>query len=233
MENATYRLTAEEVQQIQYTFINKVYSWMALALGITGGVAFLTVNSQTVLDLVFSNPLVFYGLLLAELGIVVYLISRIQTMEAQTAVGWFLLYSGLNGLTLSVLLLMYTPASIASTFMVTAITFGSMSLYGYTTKRDLTTIGNLAFMALIGIIIASIVNIFFFSETLYWLISYVGVLVFVALTAWDTQKLKKMSLELADNQEVKQRAAIVGALMLYLDFINMFIFLLRILGNRR
>jgi hypothetical protein len=165
-------------------------------------------------------------------GIVVYLSAAIQRMTAQSALGWFLFYSALNGITLSLLFMIYTAASVTSAFMVTALTFAGMAMYGYTTKRDLTTVGSLAFMGLIGIIIASVINIFFFSETLYWIISYVGVLIFVGLTAYDTQKLKEMSLQLDQNEEIQQKAAIMGALRLYLDFINLFIMLLRIMGRR-
>ena len=206
--------------------------WMGSALGLTALMAFLTINSQSMMNLVFSSPFVFYGLLIAEVGVVIYLSSAINRMTAQSALGWFFFYSALNGLTLSALFVIYTSASITSTFLVTSLTFAGMGMYGYTTKRDLTSIGSLAFMGLIGIIIASIINIFFFSETLYWIISIVGVFVFVGLTAWDTQKLKNMSLQLDDNEEVQQKAAIMGALMLYLDFINLFIMLLRIMGRR-
>jgi FtsH-binding integral membrane protein len=154
-------------------------------------------------------------------------------MNASMAIGLFLLYSALNGLTMSIIFLIYTSASIASTFFITAGTFGVMSAYGYFTKKDLTSIGNIAFMGLIGIIIASIVNIFLQSSMLYWLVTYAGVLVFVGLTAYDTQKIKKMSLEMDIESEEGSKGAIMGALALYLDFINMFIFLLRIFGQRK
>jgi FtsH-binding integral membrane protein len=149
------------------------------------------------------------------------------------AIGLFLLYSALNGLTLSILLLVYTASSVASTFFITAGTFGLMSAYGYFTKKDLTSWGNLLFMALVGLIIASIVNIFWSNPTMYWIISYAGVLIFVGLTAYDTQKIKNMSLELDAESEAGRKGAIMGALALYLDFINLFIILLRILGDRR
>ena len=233
MENPTYHLTAEETQQIQYTFMNKVYSWMSFALAITGLVAYLTFTSPILSSLILGNPIMMYGVIFAEVGIVIYLSSRIQRMEIQTALGWFLLYSGLNGLTLSALFFVYTLTSIASTFFITAATFATMSLYGYTTKRDLTKLGSFLIMGLIGVFIATVVNWFLANEMLFWIISYAGVLVFIGLTAWDTQKLKKMSVELADKPELKQRAALMGALTLYLDFINLFIFLLSILGNRK
>ena len=224
--------SADEVASIQQAFITKTFMWMGVALALTGLISWLTINSETLIELVFSSRLVFFGILIAEVGIVIYLSSAIQRMSAQSALGWFLFYSALNGITLSLLFMIYTAASVTSAFMVTALTFAGMAMYGYTTKRDLTTIGSLAFMGLIGIIIASVINIFFFSETLYWIISYVGVLIFVGLTAYDTQKLKEMSLQLDQNEEIQQKAAIMGALRLYLDFINLFIMLLRIMGRR-
>ena len=228
----TQHLTAEQVKSIQASFINKVYGWMALALAITGFVALRGVDSGFV-ETIAQNQILFFGVILAELGLVVWLSGRINSMNASMAIGLFLLYSALNGLTFSILFLVYTSASIASTFFITAGTFGVTSAYGYFTKKDLSSIGNIAFMGLIGIIIATIVNIFVHSEMLYWGITYIGVLVFVGLTAYDTQKMKKMSLELDVESEEGSKGAIMGALALYLDFINMFIFLLRIFGNRR
>ena len=153
-------------------------------------------------------------------------------MTAETAGIVFLLYSVLNGLTLSMVFLIYTSSSIASTFLVTAATFGVMSAYGYMTKKDLTSIGNLAFMALIGLIIGSVVNIFLQSEIMYWVITYAGVLIFVALTAYDTQKIKRMA-AYDDTQEVSKKKSIMGALTLYLDFVNLFLYLLRFMGDRK
>ncbi len=228
----TQALTAEQVKSIQTTFINKVYGWMALALAITGFVALRTADSGLI-DVIAGNQLIFFGIIIAELGLVVWLSSAIDGMNASKAIGLFLLYSALNGLTFSILFLIYTAGSIASTFFITAGTFGIMSAYGYFTKTDLTSIGNIAFMGLIGIIIASVVNIFWHNETLYWGITYIGVLVFVGLTAYDTQKIKKMSLEVDVNSEEGSKGAIMGALALYLDFINLFIMLLRIFGNRK
>jgi FtsH-binding integral membrane protein len=154
-------------------------------------------------------------------------------MSSNMAIGLFLLYSVLNGMTLSVLLIAYTGASVASTFFITAGMFGAMSVYGYTTKQDLSSWGNLLFMALIGLILASVVNIYLQSSGLYWLINYIGVLVFVGLTAYDTQKIKQIAAQVIVESEEGRKVAILGALTLYLDFINMFIFMLRILGNRR
>jgi FtsH-binding integral membrane protein len=228
----TQHLTAEQVKSIQVGFINKVYGWMALALAITGFVALRTANSGLI-DVIAGNQILFFGIIIAELGLVVWLSSRIESMNATKAISLFLLYSALNGLTFSILFLIYTAGSIASTFFITAGTFGVMSAYGYFTKTDLTSIGNIAFMGLIGIIIASVVNIFWHNETLYWGITYIGVLVFVGLTAYDTQKIKKMSLEMDINSEEGSKGAIMGALALYLDFINLFIMLLRIFGDRK
>ncbi|MEQ9266598.1 MAG: Bax inhibitor-1/YccA family protein [Balneolaceae bacterium] len=226
-------LTAEQTSTIQINFINKVYSWMALALTITGFIAFRTASSDALLNFIFGTPYMFMGLIIAELGIVFWMVSAINRMTSNLAISLFLLYSALNGLTLSVLLIAYTGASVASTFFITAGTFGAMSAYGYFTKKDLTSWGNLLFMALIGLIIASVVNIFLNNPMMYWIITYAGVLIFVGLTAYDTQKIKRMSLELNIESEEGRKGAIMGALALYLDFINLFIFLLRIFGQRK
>lgn len=227
------QLTEQQVQTIQASFINKVYAWMCLALTVTGFIAFRTAQSEALLNLIFSNGVVLIGLIIVELGIVFWMSRNIEKISSNTAIGLFMLYSALNGLTLSVILLAYTASSVASTFFITAGTFGLMSAYGYFTKKDLTSWGNLLFMALIGLIIASVVNIFWANPTMYWIISYVGVLIFVGLTAYDTQKIKNMSLELDSNSEEGRKGAIMGALALYLDFINLFIMLLRIFGDRR
>ena len=226
----TQQLTAEQAKTIQATFINKVYTWMTLALTLTGFVALRTVSSPGFLNVVINNIFI---LIIVELGIVFWMVSAMKRISSHLAIGLFLLYSALNGLTLSVILIAYTGASVASTFFITAGTFGAMSAYGYFTKKDLTSWRNLLFMGLIGIIIASVVNIFLSSSTLYWLVTYAGVLIFVGLTAYDTQKIKRMSLEVDAESEEGRKGAIMGALALYLDFINMFIFLLRIFGQRR
>lgn len=227
------QLTAQQVQTIQATFINKVYAWMCLALTVTGFIAYRTAQSEALLGLVFGNSIILIGLIIFELGIVFWMSKNIVTISSNMAIGLFMLYSALNGLTLSILLLVYTASSIASTFFITAGTFGAMSIYGYFTKKDLTSWGNLLFMALIGLIIASVINIFLASSTMYWIITYAGVLIFVGLTAYDTQKIKNMSLQLDAESEEGRKGAIMGALALYLDFINLFIMLLRIFGDRR
>ena len=229
---AQAHLTSDQVQSIQASFINKVYSWMALALTITGFVAWRTASSESLMATIFQTNLIWF-LFVAEIGIVVWLSAAINRLSSNMAIGLFMLYSALNGLTLSIILYAYTAASVASTFFITAGTFGAMSIYGYFTKKDLTKYGNLLFMALIGFIIASVVNIFMRSETIYWLLTYAGVLIFVGLTAYDTQKIKQMSLQLDAESEAGRKGAIMGALALYLDFINLFILLLRIFGNRK
>jgi len=227
------RTYIESIPTVEADFMQKVYLWMTFALTLTGFVAYRTTQSEFLLELIFSSSFGFIGLILAELALVFWISSGIQRMSSNMAIGLFLLYSILNGMTLSVLLIAYTGASVASTFFITAGMFGAMSVYGYTTKQDLSSWGNLLFMALIGLILASVVNIFLQSSGLYWLISYIGVLVFVGLTAYDTQKIKQLAAQVIVESEEGRKVAILGALTLYLDFINMFIFMLRILGNRR
>jgi len=222
-----------DVNQGISVYITKVYNWMAVALLLTGTVAYFTAGSEQLFELIVGNKILFFGLIIGELLLVVYLSARIHKLSSYNATLLFLLYSALNGLTLSVVFMAYTMPSITSTFIITAGTFGAMSVYGYFTKSDLTKIGNLAFMALIGIIIASVVNLFMKSEMMYWIITYLGVAIFVALIAYDTQKLKRLAMEGFENEEHMEKGAILGALTLYLDFINLFLFLLRIFGNRK
>ena len=174
-------------------FIRGVYNWMGIGLATTAVVALMTASSPSLLRMIYGNSIVFFGLIIGELALVLALSAGISRMRAATATLMFFVYSALNGLTLSVILLAYTKASIASTFFITAGTFGAMSLYGYTTKKDLTSWGSFLFMGLIGIILASVVNIFFHSGAIYWLVTVVGVIVFVGLTAYDTQKIKEMA----------------------------------------
>ncbi len=232
MENH-YVLDAEQVQREQISFINRVYAWMGGALLLTALVAMVTASSPALLQLIFGSKFLFYGLLFGELGLVWYLSSSIQRMSASAATAWFLGYAFLNGLTLSFIFLLYTAASLAGTFFVTAATFGAMSLYGYYTKKDLTTWGNLLLMALIGLILASVVNWFFNNETLYWITTYVGIIIFVGLVAYDTQKIKNMNIIGNEGTEEDHKEAIMGALALYLDFINLFLYMLRLLGRRK
>jgi FtsH-binding integral membrane protein len=225
--------TNEQTQTVQAAFMSKVYTWMSGGLAITGLIAMWVASTPELVNSIVSNQILFFGLIIGEIFLVGYLISVIKKISVQTAGIIFTGYAALNGLTLSVVFLIYTSQSIATTFFVTAGTFAIMSIYGYYTKKDLTSWGNLLFMALIGIIIASVVNFFMQSEMMYWLITYAGVFIFVGLTAYDTQKIKRMSTTTEIGSEEESKNAIVGALMLYLDFINLFLLLLRILGDRK
>lgn len=212
-------------------YMAKVYGWMFLGLSITAIIAFLTASSQAAVELLYGNRMVFFGLFIAQIFLVGFLVMRIQKMSAATATAIFLGYSVLTGITFSALILAYTAGSLVTVFAITAGTFGIMSAVGYFTKQDLTSFGKLMFMGLIGIILASIVNFFLKSSALYWIISYVGVAVFVGLIAYDTQKIKAYAL--LDSEEDRKKGAILGALALYLDFVNLFIMLLRLFGSRR
>lgn len=213
--------------------IRKVYTWMAMALAITGVTAYGVSVSPNLLSLIFGSKLVFFGLIVAELAVVMLLSARLHRLSLTTATLMFVGYSVLNGVTLASIFLVYTMSSIATTFFICAATFAVMSAYGAFTKTDLSSMGKLMFMALIGLIIATVVNLFVASSGLDLIISYVGVLVFVGLTAWDTQKIKAMLAEADYMDESAQKIALIGALSLYLDFVNLFLYLLRIFGARR
>lgn len=213
--------------------MRSVYLWMVFALVITGLTAAYVANSPAYISALVNNPVLFYGVIIAELAVVFILSGRIHKMSFLTASLMFIFYSLLTGVSLSTIFLAYTESSIATTFLITAGTFGTMSLVGFVTKKDLSKLGGILFMALIGLIIATVVNIFLVSDTLGWIINYVGVLIFVGLTAYDTQKIKQMMREYGtDINEQTQKMALMGSLSLYLDFINMFLYLLRIFGNR-
>lgn len=213
--------------------MRKVYVWMTLALVITGITAFGVANSPGVISALYSNQAIMWGLIIAEFALVIGISAAINRLSLTTATLLFVLYSAINGVMLSSIFLIYTATSIASVFFITAGTFAMMAFIGYTTKTDLTSLGKILLMALIGLIIASLVNVFFFKSTGFDLIvSYVGVLIFVGLTAYDSQKIKQMLLMAPDAGETSQKIALLGALSLYLDFINLFIYLLRILGKR-
>lgn len=220
-----------KVDQGLRTYMLSIYNYMALGLGITGVVAYLTASSPVLVNAIFGSPLQ-WVVLLAPLGFVFYLSARIERIQASTAQMLFWTYSAINGLWFSSVLLIYTGQSIARVFFISASMFAAMSLYGYTTRKDLSGIGSFCFMGLIGVIVASVVNIFLASPAMSFAISIIGVLVFVGLTAYDTQKLKGMYYA-ADSGEVATKKAVLGALTLYLDFINMFLLLLHFLGNRR
>jgi uncharacterized protein len=218
------------------TFILKVYSWMTLGLGLTAIVSFglvVVFGERGLLRLISENMLIFWGLLIFELAVVWGLSAAINKIPALLGLLAFFFYAGLNGLTMSIIFLVYTQSSIASTFLTCAIMFGGTSILGYITKIDLSKFGGILMMALIGLIVAMVINIFIGSSTLGWIISFIGVLLFVALTAYDTQKIKKWSESVDNASEEGKKASIMGALMLYLDFINLFLFLLRLMGNRR
>jgi len=217
----------------QQRFMVRVYNWMTTGLGITGLVAYTVADTPALTEMIFGNPIIPIVLIIAQLGLVFWLAARVMQMSAQQATGVFVLYAALTGVTFSVIFLTYTASSITSTFLVTAGTFGAMSFYGYTTKKDLTSWGSFLFMGLVGIIIASVVNIFLESSAMYWVITYAGVLIFVGLTAYDTQKIKEMNILGNEGTEEDTKEAIRGALSLYLDFINLFLMLLRIMGDRR
>lgn len=214
-------------------FIRRVYNWMVLGLGFTGIVSFFVTSNKNLAWIIYGNSFLFFGLIILELALVFGLSGGINRMQVSTAVFIFLLYSALNGLTLSVIFLAYTSASVTSTFFITAGTFAVVSFWGYTTKRNLTSWGHFLFMGLIGIILASLVNFFLHSPGVYWAVTYLGVMIFVGLTAYDTQKLKEMAVHGFGNGETESKAAVMGALRLYLDFINLFLLLLRLLGRRR
>lgn len=215
-------------------FIRSVYNWMAVGLGLTGLVAFYVAGNESLLKVIFGNRLLFFGLIIGQLMLVFTLSARVHKMQAATATSLFVIYAALNGVVFASVFLIYTPASITSTFFICSATFIACSFYGMATRRDLTSLGGFMTMGLIGILIASVVNLFMRSSGMSMIISYIGVLVFVGLTAYDTQKIKNMALSQPDGLDagVVRKGAIIGALTLYLDFINLFLMLLRILGNK-
>lgn len=223
----------EARREASTVFLAKVFNWMAIGLGLTGVVAWFTASSGLAIRLVASP--VFMILIFLELGMVFFLSARINKIQAGTATGLFVGYAILNGLTLSMIFLAYTQSSIATTFFITAGMFGSMAVYGLVTKRDLSGLGSFLFMGLIGIILASVVNIFLQSSSLYWAISLIGVFVFVGLTAYDVQKIKTMGEQgiMEQGEDAIRKGAVMGALALYLDFINLFLMLLRFFGGSR
>ena len=212
-------------------FLWKVYGWMAIGLGLTAMVAFAVASSPDLLRVLVGNRLVFFALVIAELGLVFFLSARADRLAPGTAAGLFAIYSALNGVTLSAVLLAYTGESVTMTFVVTAGMFGALAFFGSTTKRSLAGAGQFFMMGLVGLILASLIGMFWHNDALQFLISIVGVIVFTGLTAWDAQRLKQMALALPQGQVGAY--AVVGALSLYLDFINLFLMLLRLTGGRR
>jgi FtsH-binding integral membrane protein len=214
-------------------FMRKVYAFMAAGLGATALTALLVASSATAIRFILLNRVVFYGLLLGELAMVWTFSSLVDRMSAAGAAALFFAYAIVNGLTLSVIFLVYTMSSISLCFFVTAGTFGAMAAYGYVTKRDLTGVGSFMMMALFGLIIASIVNLFLHSPAIYWATTYIGIAVFIGLTAYDVQKIKELNVIGNAGTDEDHKEAIHGALILYLDFINLFLYMLRLLGRRR
>lgn len=212
-------------------FLRSVYGWMCAGLGLTALVALQVANSPAIVTQLLSNQLLYVGLILAELALVLYLSARVERLAPATATALFVVYAGLNGVTLSLVFLAYTGKSVADTFIVTAGTFGAMALLGSTTRRSLAGLGQFAYMGLIGLVLASLVGLFWHNDALQFVISGVGVLVFTGLAAWDAQRLKQMALSAPEGRT--RSLAIVGALFLYLDFINLFLSLLRFVGTRR
>ncbi len=223
--------TEDEIKQHVSQYIAKVYGWMFLALMVTAISGYYVASSEAMINFIVGNKIGFWVVLIGQLFLVGYMSARINKISAQTATALFFIYSALNGLIFGILFLVYTPASLLTVFGITAGTFGVMSAVGYYTKQDLTKFGQIMFFGLIGLIIASIVNFFMQNEMMYWILSYVGVAVFVGLIAYDTQKIKAYAL--MESEEMRKKGAILGALALYLDFINLFIYLLRLFGSRK
>lgn len=235
MENNFYNQVEERAQSSALSFpalMSKVYLWMTLALVVTGMTAYYVASSPAIFYAIVSNQIAFWGLFIGELVLVFVLSSRIMSLSFVTASLMFVIYSIMNGVFFSFILLAYTEQSIATTFLITAGTFGAMSLFGFVTKRDLSTMGRILFMLLIGLLIATVVNIFMKAEGLTLILNYAGVVIFVGLTAYDTQSIKQMLQEHGDK-EGAEKIALLGSLSLYLDFINLFIYLLRFFGESR
>ena len=228
-------ISAERQWDVSAAFpvlMRKVYVWMTLALVITGITAYGVANSPGILQAIYTNKILFFGMIIAEFALVIGVSAAINKLSLATATLMFILYSVINGALMSYIFLAYTASSVATVFFITAGTFAAMAVVGDTTKTDLSSMGKYLFMALIGLIIATVVNLFVKSDGMTLILSYIGVLVFVGLTAWDSQKIKQMLLQAPDAGEGAQKLALLGALTLYLDFINLFIYLLRIFGKR-
>lgn len=235
-EEKLYRMINEKEGFVSLAFpalMRKVYVWMTLALVITGLTAYGIANSPGLFYAIVSNHFLFWGLVIGEFALVLGINSAIHRLSITTATLLFILYSVVNGATLSVIFMVYALTSIANVFFITAGTFAVMAFIGYTTKKDLTSLGRMLFMGLIGIILATVVNIFLGSSMLNMIVSYVGILVFIGLTAYDSQKIKRLLYTADSTDESAQKIALLGSLTLYLDFINLFLMLLRIFGGNR
>ena len=231
MFSQSIALTHDHQEAIS-AYFSKVYMWMSGALGLSGVIAWKTASSPLYFEFLAKNPGLFYGLMIAELALVIGLSWGIRKMSFLMAMSAFILYASLTGLTLSTVLIVYTAASVTKVFALSAGLFGVMALYGYTTKKDLTSWGSFLIVALIGIILASVVNFFLHSPMIEWVVTYAGIIIFLGLTAYDNQKLKAFAL-MGDSEETFGKLVILGALTLYLDFINLFLYLLRAFGDRR
>lgn len=231
-EERPVNFTDFELAEANQRFMVKVYGWMCFALAITGFMSLFVVHFEPLMNFFVTHTGVFIFMLIAEVLLVVLLSARVEKMSLFTCTLLFLAYSILNGITLAPLFLVYTASSIASTFFICSGTFAAMSLFGYFTKQDLTKWGNILIMALVGLIIATLVNLFVHNTWIYWITTYAGVFIFIGLVAYDTQKLKDMSALALEETEESRKMTIMGALTLYLDFINLFIYLLRIFGKR-
>ncbi len=232
--NGNPRAVEERSANTLAACLTKVYWWMTFALGISAFSAWIVGTSEGLTKILIKNPSIFFGLAVVEIVMVIGIGMGIRKLSAATATALFILYAAVNGITLSVVFIAYQLSSVAQVFGITAATFAVMALVGTTTKRDLSGLGNMLFMALLGLIIASVVNLFWANDTLYWICSYAGVLIFVGLTAYDANKIKKMFLAIGgEDPETAGRVAVLGALSLYLDFVNLFLYLLRLFGRRR
>lgn len=233
MDNRPFDVSIGEAAVSERSFLSQVFFWMSMGLALTGIVAGWMAMNPSLIVAFARNTGLFLILAIVQIGIVFWLSSQVMRLSITAATTGFSIYATLNGVLFSSIFLIYTGASIASTFLVTAGMFAAISLYGFTTKRDLTSVGSFAFMALIGLILASIVNWFLKSAAFYWILTYIGIAIFTALTAYDVQKLKRIHEQGFQSGEVIKKAALLGALTLYLDFINLFLLLLRVMGRRR
>lgn len=232
-EDPTIRPSDFQIAAANQQFIVKVYGWMCFALAITGFVSLFVCHFTPLIKFFLSNTALFFGLCIAEVVLVFVLAARVNKMSLFSCALCFILYSVLNGITLAPIFLIYTQSSIATTFFILSGTFAAMSLFGYFTKQDLTRWGNILIMVLLGVIVATLINLFVHNTAIYWITTYAGVFIFVGLIAYDTQKLKEMNMMGIEDSEMGRKVAIMGALTLYLDFINLFIYLLRIFGKER
>lgn len=228
----TPTLGAADVQIARQSFLTSVFGWMFVGLALTAGVAAYIATSSNVLDWFEAHPFAYFGMFIVQIGLVITISAGINKISAPIAVFLFALYAALNGFIFSIIIEAYTTVSIVSAFATAGGMFAGMAAFGYVTKRDLSSMGSILFMGLIGVIIGSVINIFWANSVLYWFVTFAGVLVFCGLTAYDMQKIKAMG-ESGISGEAAQKASILGALALYLDFINLFLFMLRIFGSAR